>query len=111
MRRIIYNSPALIDNNIKTYVPIFKNILVDKYVPSIKTVFIEVFYTVLFSHHLPIIFKGGGFFGGTKLINTNSLFEFLQSYVGKILFYFMIFYILHFVVLTHVKKIDIKKFL
>lgn len=112
MRRFIYSSPNLIDNNrIKTYVPILKNILVDKYNPSIKTVFIEVFYTMFFSHHLPLIFKRGGFLGGSEFISFDSPIDFFKSYLGKLIFYFLIFYMLHFVILTHVKKIDIKKFL
>jgi hypothetical protein len=111
MRRFLYKSPRIIDSTLKNYVPIFKNILVDEYNPSVKTVLIEVFYTVLFSHHLPILFRGGGIFGEIKLISFESYSEFFRSYIGKILFYTAVFYILHFIVLRKIKKIDIKKFM
>ena len=111
MRRFFFRNPRIYQNTLRSYSPIFKNILVDEYDPSLKTVLIEVFYTLLFSHHLPILFSGGGLFGGTELISFESYSEFFKSYTGKILFYTIIFYILHFIVLTKIKKIDIKKFM
>ena len=111
MTHILYKSPELSYNSIKTYTPILKNILIDEYNPSLKTVLIEVFYSILFAHHLPTMLKGGGILGNTDLINFDSLSEFFRSYIGKIVFYVLIFYLLHFFVLVKIKKIDIKKFM
>jgi hypothetical protein len=109
--RNIYKSPRLFSNIIRNYNPLLKNILIDEYNPSLKIVLIEVFYSILFSHHLPILFNGGGILGNTDILNFESFPSFFKSYLGKIIFYIIIFYILHFVVLTNIKKIDIKKFI
>ena len=111
MKNNIYKSPRLFSNIIRNYNPIFKNILIDEYNPSFKTVLIEVFYSILFSHHLPLLFNGGGILGNTDILSFESIPSFFNSYVGKIVFYIIIFYILHFVVLVKIKKIDIKKFM
>jgi uncharacterized membrane-anchored protein YitT (DUF2179 family) len=111
MQNNIYKSPRLFSNIIRNYNPILKNILIDKYNPSLKIVLIEVFYSILFSHHLPLLFNGGGLLGNTDILSFESIPSFFKSYVGKIIFYLIIFYILHFVVLVKIKKIDIKKFM
>ena len=111
MRRILYRPPTYINNsnNLIKFVPFIKNLVINDYKPSLKTVIIEVFYSVVFSHHLPNLIKGGGFFGNLNFINIDSLALFLQSYVGKILFYFIVFYLLHFIVIPKTRKIDFKK--
>lgn len=93
----------------KTYSPLFKSIIVDDYQPSMKSVSIESLYAILFSHHIPSLMRGGGFFGDIKIIDVSSLINFLNSYIGKILFFFITYYTLHFYIFPLIRKIDITK--
>jgi hypothetical protein len=104
--RYINSSPNRSNNQ-----GILKNTLIIDQDPTIKSVIIEVFYTILFSHHLPTLLKGGGLLGETNIISFDSVTDFFNSYIGKIVFYLLVFFILHFIILKHVKKIDLKKFL
>lgn len=108
MRRILYRPPIKSENIFK-YVPFVKSFVIHEYKPSMKSVLIETFYSLLFSHHLPTLIKGGGFLGNMSFINFDNLALFLQSYLGKILFYFIVFYLLHFIVIPKFRKIDFKK--
>jgi len=108
MRPFIYNSS---DNNTVNNSDIIKRIIVDKHNPTIKIVLIEVFYVMIFSHHLPNLMKGDGILGNCELINFNSASGFCKSYFGKIIFYMIIFFTLHYIILKYVKKIDLKKHL
>jgi hypothetical protein len=108
MRSFIYNSS---NNNIVNNSDIIKRIIVDKHNPTIKVVLIEVFYFMVFSHHLPNLMKGDGLLGNCELININSASGFCKSYLGKIIFFMFIFFILHYIILKNVKKIDLKKHL
>ncbi len=111
MRRFSYPNYNL-NSNVKFtryYSPNFKSMYIDNYKPSIKSVGIELFYSILFSHHVPSLMRGSGFFGNTKLIDFSSIHGFLTSYIGKIIFFFIVYYILHFFILTLVRKIDISK--
>ena len=108
MRRILYRPPIKSDNIIK-YIPFVKTFTINDYKPSMKNVLIETFYSLLFSHHLPTLIKGGGFLGNINFINTDNLALFLQSYLGRLLFYFIVFYLLHFIVIPKFRKIDFKK--
>ena len=75
-----------------------------------NNILIEVFYSMMLSHHVPSMFRHGGFFGQIKLVDFSSIGAFLTSYIGKILFLIIIFSILHYIVLPKARKIDINKF-
>jgi|UniRef100_A0A6C0GZL6 hypothetical protein len=105
MTRIVYRSPTYLSYN---NIPTFKYLFIDQYNPSLKTVLIEVFYGILFSHHLPTLLKGGGILGNLHFINFSSIDLFLASYMGKIIFYILVFTILHFIIMPGIRKIDTK---
>jgi hypothetical protein len=103
----IYKEPRVI----RAYNPRLRHVIDDVYTPSFNSVIIEVFYSLLFSHHIPILMKGDGLIGDTVLFSLSSIQDFLQSYIGKILFYFLIYMCLHYLVIPSVKsvKVDIIK--
>jgi hypothetical protein len=105
MRRIVYKPPNYLPYNNRS---IFKKLSIDEYNPSVRTVLIEVFYGIFFSHHLPTLLKGGGIFGNLHFINFSSIDLFLASYMGKIIFYILVFTILHFIIMPGIRKIDTK---
>jgi len=108
MPRSINNSPIYIEPRvIRTYSPRIRHIINDTYTPSFNSVIIEVFYSLLFSHHIPILMKGDGLIGDTILFNISSISDFLQCYIGKILFYLLIFTCLHYLVIPSVKSVKI----
>ena len=113
MKRFSYSSPvntgSLNTGIQKIYSPIFKSIIVDDYNPNIKSVGIESFYALLFSHHIPSLMRGGGFFGDIKIIDISSFVNFLNSYIGKVLFFFITYYTLHYYIFPLIRKIDITK--
>jgi hypothetical protein len=115
MKKFSYSSPVYTRSvntgqvNQKTYSPLFKSIIVDEYQPSLKSVGIESLYAILFSHHIPSLMRGGGFFGNTKIIDVSSLVNFLNSYIGKVLFFFITYYTLHYYIFPLIRKIDITK--
>ena len=101
MRRILYSTPR----SIKTeYNPILKYIIVDKFNPTLKGVLVDVVYTMVFSYHVPTLLKHGRLIGETEFFKTDSVKDFFSCYVGKILFFFLIFYVLNFVYLPIIKK-------
>jgi len=104
MKRILYSAPNIVESNLLKYNPILKHLVVDEYYPSIKGVMIEVVYSMIFSHHVPTLLKHGGFIGEIKIIETNSIANFLNSYVGKIIFFFIIYYTLNFFIIPIIKK-------
>lgn len=75
-----------------------------------NNVLIEVFYSIMFSHHIPMIFRQGGFFGNIPIIDFSSISTFFQSYIGKLIFFIIVFSMLHYVVLPRTRKIDLNKF-
>lgn len=75
-----------------------------------NNVLIEVFYSIMFSHHVPMLFRQGGFFGNIQLIDFSSISSFFQSYIGKVLFFILVFSILHYIVLPRTRKIDLNKY-
>jgi len=101
MRRILYRAPS--SPSIK-YNPLLKYLVIDEYNPSMKGVFIEVVYSMIFSHHVPVLLKHGGFMGKIELFGNDSIADFLNSYVGKIIFFFLVYYILNFIVIPIIKK-------
>jgi hypothetical protein len=123
MKRFSYSNPVNISrvnigrvntgqvnmSNQKIYSPLFKSIIVDDYQPNMKSVGIESLYAILFSHHIPSLMRGGGFFGDIKIIDVSSLINFLNSYIGKVLFFFITYYTLHYYIFPLIRKIDITK--
>ena len=113
MKRFSYSSPVntfrVNTNSQKIYSPLFKSVIVDDYNPNLKSVGIESIYALLFSHHIPALMRGGGFFGDTKIIDVSSFVNFLNSYIGKVLFFFITYYILHYYIFPLIRKIDITK--
>jgi hypothetical protein len=104
MRRLLHSRPNIVNSNPLEYNPLLKYLVVDEYTPSIKGVIIDVVYSMIFSHHVPALLKHGGFMGNTNILGINSVADFLNSYVGKILFFFMIFYTLNFIVIPIIKN-------
>jgi hypothetical protein len=79
------------------------------YRPMVKSIFIEALYSLLFSHHIPILMKHGAFMDETPLISFNSITEFFLSYFGKIIFFITIYFTLHYFFMPMVRKIDFPK--
>jgi hypothetical protein len=104
MRRLLYSRPNIVNSNLLEYNPLLKYLVVDEYTPTIKGVIIDVVYSIIFSHHVPSLLKHGGFMGNTNILGVNSLADFLSSYVGKIIFFFMIYYTLNFLVIPIIKN-------
>jgi hypothetical protein len=108
MPRSINNSPIYIEPRIiRTYSPRLRHVVDDIYTPSFNSVIIEVFYSLLFSHHIPILMKGDGLIGDTVLFSLSSIQDFLQCYIGKILFYFVIYICLHYLIIPSVKSVKV----
>jgi len=108
MPRSINNSRLYVEPTIiRTYSPILKHVVDDLYTPSFNSVIVEVFYSLLFSHHIPILMKGHGIIGDTVLFDFSSLADFLQCYIGKILFYFLIYMCLHYLIIPSVKSVKV----
>ena len=79
------------------------------YRPMVKSIFIEALYSLIFSHHIPILMKHGSLMDETPLINFNSITEFFLSYFGKIIFFITIYFTLHYFFMPFVRKIDFPK--
>jgi len=101
MRKVLNSIPNI---NPLQYNPLLKYLVIDEYTPSMKGVFIDVVYSMIFSHHVPSLLQHGGFMGKIELFGNDSIADFLNSYVGKILFFFLIYYILNFIVVPIIKK-------
>lgn len=104
MRKVLYTAPGRDDSNPLKYNPLLKYLIIDEYTPSMKGVFIDVLYSIIFSHHVPNLLRHGGFMGNVELFETDSIADFLNSYIGKIIFFFLIYYILNFIVIPIIKK-------
>jgi hypothetical protein len=104
MRRLLYSRPTNINPNTLEYNPLLKHLIVDEFTPSIKGVIIEVVYSLIFSHHIPVLLKHGGFIGDTTLLDINTVPNFLNSYIGKATFFFIVYYTLNFIVIPIIKK-------
>ena len=102
MRRLLYSAPQT--ENPLQYNPLLKYLVVDEYNPSIKGVIIDVVYSIIFSHHIPALLKHGGFMGNTNILGIDTIADFLNSYIGKIIFFFIIYYTLNFVFIPIIKK-------
>jgi hypothetical protein len=76
------------------------------YRPMVKSIFIEALYSLIFSHHIPILMKHGSIMDETPLISFNSITEFFLSYFGKIIFFITIYFTLHYFFMPMVRKID-----
>jgi len=79
------------------------------YRPMMKSIFIEALYSLIFSHHIPILMKHGSLMDETPLINFNSVTEFFLSYFGKIIFFITIYFTLHYFFMPVVRKIEFPK--
>ena len=66
-------------------------------------------YAILFSHHIPSLMKGAGFFGDRQFFDISSVSNFFNSYFGKILFFFITYFTLHYYVFTTIRKIKLPK--
>ena len=76
------------------------------YRPMVKSIFIEALYSLIFSHHIPILMKQGALMDETPLISFNSIIEFFLSYFGKIIFFIIIYFTLHYFFMPFVRKIE-----
>jgi hypothetical protein len=76
------------------------------YRPMMKSIFIEALYSLIFSHHIPILMKHGSLMDSTPLISINSVTEFFLSYFGKIFFFILIYFTLHYFFMPLVRKIE-----
>ena len=76
------------------------------YRPMMKSILIEAFYSLIFTHHIPILMKQGTLMDDTPLINFNSVAQFFTSYIGKVLFFLTIYFTLHYIFLPFIRKID-----
>jgi hypothetical protein len=76
------------------------------YRPMMKSVLIEALYSLIFTHHIPILMKNGTLMDETPLINFNSIADFFTSYFGKIIFFLTIYFTLHYIFLPFIRKID-----
>jgi hypothetical protein len=76
------------------------------YRPMMKSILIEALYSLIFTHHIPILMKQGTLMDDTPLINFNSVAQFLTSYFGKIIFFLTIYFTLHYLFLPFIRKID-----
>jgi hypothetical protein len=76
------------------------------YRPMVKSIFIEALYSLIFSHHIPILMKHGSIMDETPLISFNSITEFFLSYFGKIIFFITIYFTLHYFFMPMVRKIE-----
>jgi hypothetical protein len=103
MRRLLYSTSNINPNPLE-YNPLLKYLIVDEYTPTIKGVIIDVVYSMIFSHHIPSLLKHGGFMGQTNLFGINTVADFLNSYIGKIIFFFIIYYTLNFIVIPIIKN-------
>jgi len=104
MKKVLYSASYKDNSNLLKFNPLLKYLIIDEYTPSMKGVIIDVVYSIIFSHHIPSLLKHGGFMGNTELFGTDSIAEFLNSYIGKIIFFFIIYYILNFLVIPIIKK-------
>ena len=78
------------------------------YRPMMKSVFIEALYSLIFTHHIPILMKNGSLLDETPLIRFDSIASFFTSYFGKIFFFLSIYFTLHYVFLPFIRKIDFR---
>jgi prolipoprotein diacylglyceryltransferase len=76
------------------------------YRPMMKSILIEALYSLIFTHHIPILMKQGTLMDDTPLINFQSIPLFLTSYFGKIIFFLTIYFTLHHIFLPFIRKID-----
>jgi len=76
------------------------------YRPIYKSVLIEALYSLIFTHHIPILMRQGTLLDDTPLINFSSVANFLTSYLGKIIFFVIIYTTLHYLFLPFIRKID-----
>ena len=76
------------------------------YRPMYKSVLIEALYSLIFTHHIPILMRQGTLLDDTPLINFTSVASFLTSYLGKIIFFIIIYTTLHYLFLPFIRKID-----
>ena len=76
------------------------------YRPMTKNILIEAFYSLIFSHHIPILMKHGTFLDDTPIISFDSVTSFFTSYIGKIVFFLLIYFTLHYFFLPFVRKIE-----
>ena len=72
--------------------------------PSLKSVILDVFFMILYIHHIPNIIYKGNMFGSGKLIDVSSIRNFIQSYIGKLVFLSIVFMILHYIVVPFIRK-------
>jgi hypothetical protein len=108
MPRSRYISPIVLEPQvIRKYDPILKHVIEDVHNPSFNSVIIDTFYSLVFAHHIPILMRGQGIIGDTKLFDVSSLSDFLQCYIGKILFYLLINLILQYLLIPSVKSIKV----
>ena len=76
------------------------------YRPMYKSVLIEAVYSLIFTHHIPILMKQGTLLDETPIIDFKSVASFLTSYIGKIIFFIVIYTTLHYLFLPFIRKID-----
>jgi hypothetical protein len=69
---------------------------------SLKLIILDVLFMILYMHHLPHIMNGGDHF--SSLIDTSSVIKFMQSYIGKIFYLFIIFMLLHCCIIPFIRK-------
>jgi hypothetical protein len=71
--------------------------------PSFKQILIETFYGMVFSHHLPVLMKSGAIVDETKMIDFDSVPAFFLSYIGKMVFFLITYFLLYYVVMPNIK--------
>lgn len=72
--------------------------------PSLKAVILDVIFMILYIHHIPNIIYKGNMFGSGKLIDVSSVPNFMQSYIGKLVFLSIVFMILHYILVPIIRK-------
>ena len=71
--------------------------------PTFKSVILDVFFMILYIHHFPNILRGGNLMGNSPIIDISSLSRFVGSYIGKIIYMFIVFTILHYILVPFIK--------
>jgi hypothetical protein len=105
MPRIIYRNPTYLKN-----IPIVRRIRSSGlsssvyYNPSFKSILIETFFGMVFSHHIPVLMKSGGLVDSTKVIEFDSISNFFKSYLGKITFFLVTYTLLYYGFIPLLKK-------
>jgi len=72
--------------------------------PSLKAVILDVFFMMLYIHHIPNIIYKGNMFGSGRLIDISSTRNFVQSYIGKLFFLSIVFMVFHYIVVPIIRK-------